>query len=85
MVRHRPSNKSGNLCYEQVGVVIGSASCFLSPRILVSQCEAVTRLTSIYNGELPHFFIGLFQKKSKKGGGEGVDDMEFPELLKEQQ
>ena len=30
IVRQLPSTKSGNLYYEQGGVVIGSASCFLS-------------------------------------------------------
>ena len=42
MVRHLLSTKSGDLYYEQVGVVIGSVSCFL---IHASHCEGVARLT----------------------------------------
>ena len=61
MVRHLPSTKSGDLYYEQVGVVIGSASCSLPPGIHVSHSEAAAGLTS-------RFFIGLFQKKKQKEG-----------------
>ena len=45
IVRHLLSTKSEDLYYEQLGLVIGSASCFLSPRIHVWQCGAVARLT----------------------------------------
>ena len=35
-------------------VIIGNASCLLSPGIRVWQCWAMARLTKIYNGELRH-------------------------------
>ena len=55
-----------------MGVVIGTAFYFLSPKIWVSQCDAVARLTEIYNGESMRSFIGLLQKKKIKQTNRGV-------------
>ena len=78
IVKHIPSTKSKDLYYEQLGVVIGSASCFLLPGTHVGQCGSSGQINLNLSGEIKEFFQWAIPEKSQTGGG-AVEDMELPD------